>query len=117
MKSEPDKKTQRRLEREARTVRAMIHLYCEDHHGGAPLCAECRELLEYAEKRVLHCPHGIDKPNCKDCLIHCYREPRRTQIHAVMRYAGPRMMRKHPLMALHHLYVQWRRKKTVRKQP
>ncbi len=111
----PDPKTQRRLAFEARTVRAMMRIYCRDHHGGDSLCPDCQALLEYSEKRVSRCPHGIEKPNCKDCPIHCFREPQRSEIHAVMRYAGPRMLGKHPIMALHHLYVQWRRRKVQNK--
>lgn len=109
-----DKRAQRHLQREMRTTQAMLRIYCREVHGQAGLCPECEELLAYTEKRVMRCPHGVEKPNCRNCPIHCFREPQRTQIHAVMRYAGPRMLRHHPWMALRHLLKRWRRPKTKR---
>ncbi len=114
MPKEHDEKTQRRLRREAETVEAMIRIYCRDKHGGS-LCEECAALRDYSVHRVSRCPHGLAKPNCKDCTIHCFREPNRTHIHEVMRYAGPRMLRRHPLMAIRHLWVQWKTKRAGRR--
>ena len=98
MKREPA-----RLRRERRTVAAMVALACHDLHGGAGLCPECAELLEYAEARVRRCPFGDDKPVCASCPVHCYRSEPRERMRAVMRYAGPRMIWRHPLLALAHL--------------
>ncbi len=93
-----------RLVREIRTIRAMMRIYCKAHHSPAPpLCEDCRELLDYAEKRLAKCPHGADKPSCRDCTIHCYQEPQATQVREVMRYAGPRMIWRHPILAIRHL--------------
>ncbi len=92
----------RRIKREKHTVTLMIQLYCRDHHGG-PLCAECSTLLAYALARVETCPFGADKPVCSRCLVHCYRPALRERIREVMRYAGPRMTRHHPYLALRHL--------------
>ena len=39
---------QPRTKRESRTIEAMIHIYCRDHHkNGRDLCTECGELLDY----------------------------------------------------------------------
>jgi len=103
--------TSPRLERERRTVEAMIRLYCADHHGlddGAP-CAACRELADYARARLERCPFGGQKPTCARCPVHCYRPEMRERIRAVMRYAGPRMLLRHPAMALLHLVDGLRR--------
>lgn len=51
-----------KLATEFKTVKAMVEVYCKDHHGTkGELCAECRELLEYAEVRLDRCPYGEDK--------------------------------------------------------
>ncbi len=95
-----------RLRREAATLRAMIMLYCAHHHApsrGAP-CDECRDLLDYALRRLHACPFGAEKPVCSKCPVHCYSSRRRDQIRAVMRYAGPRMLKAHPWLALAHLW-------------
>lgn len=96
-------KASRRLERERRTVRAMVELYCAAHHGTDGLCAACGALADYADRRLDRCPYGPDKPTCVNCPIHCYRAEPREQMRAVMRFAGPRMLRTHPVLAVFHL--------------
>ena len=94
----------RRLARERRTLEAMIRLYCRGRHGtGGELCAECRELADYARARLHRCLFQERKPTCARCPVHCYRPEMRERIRAVMRYAGPRMLYRHPLLALAHL--------------
>ena len=94
----------RRLQREARTVAAMIRRYCRDrHHTTDGLCPECAELLAYAHRRLARCPFQEDKTTCGKCPVHCYAPGLRARIREVMRYAGPRMLLFHPLMALRHL--------------
>ncbi len=100
----PDKPLHPRLARERRTVAAMIGIYCRAKHGGAELCAECADLLVYGALRLEHCPYGGGKPPCQDCPKHCYAPARRARIQEVMRYAGPRMMTRHPWLALLHLW-------------
>ena len=96
--------TSRRMQREARTVEAMIRLYCRDHHRLATVpCTECSELLAYALQRLHHCPFQEDKTTCAMCPVHCYAPQRRERIRAVMRYAGPRMLWSRPVLALWHL--------------
>ncbi len=92
-----------RFFRERKTVRAMMDLYCADHHGAGALCRECAELAAYADRRLDLCPYGPDKPTCTNCPIHCYRPQPRERMREVMRYAGPRMLRKHPYLAVMHL--------------
>ncbi|MBI5240087.1 MAG: nitrous oxide-stimulated promoter family protein [Elusimicrobia bacterium] len=80
----------------------MIGIYCRAKHGGMDLCAECSDLLVYAANRLEHCGFGGDKPPCKDCPAHCYAPHRRARIQEVMRYAGPRLLKSHPYLALRH---------------
>ena len=93
-----------RIERERKTVVAMIRLYCHDNHGGEDeLCPECSELWDYALARLDRCPFRDNKPTCAKCPVHCYKPELRERIRAVMRYAGPRMLRRHPVLAVLHL--------------
>jgi hypothetical protein len=92
-----------RIAREKRTVAAMIEIYCRGHHGGnGTLCVECAALADYAFCRLDCCPFGADKTTCADCPIHCYKPAIRDQVKQVMRYAGPRMILRHPILALLH---------------
>jgi len=96
--------TDRRLLREQKTVSAMLGCYCRGMHGGrGPMCDECRSLLDYATTRLERCRFGGAKPVCAKCPIHCYQARRRAQMQQVMRYAGPRMLWRHPLLAIRHL--------------
>jgi hypothetical protein len=103
------KRTSRRIVREKKTVRAMVVLYCRDHHTTVGLCPECSELLVYAERRLDLCPYGSGKPACTACPIHCYRPEPRERMRDIMRYAGPRMLGEHPYLALRHLIDERRR--------
>ena len=92
-----------RLARELRTIAAMIGCYCEGHHDtAAALCPECRGLLDYAALRLERCRFGAEKPVCAKCPVHCYQPARREQVRTVMRYAGPRMLWRHPVLSLRH---------------
>ena len=102
-----------RIEREKRTVTAMIELYCHDRHAAAQgeLCQQCADLHAYAMQRLDRCPFQEGKTTCAKCAIHCYRPDRKEQIRTIMRYAGPRMMRSHPLLALRHLLKKFKKPK------
>jgi hypothetical protein len=98
-----------RLARELRTIAAMMRIWCRDHHGAAErnaqqLCAECATLLEYARQRLAGCPFGPEKPTCTKCPIHCYGKRQRAAVKDVMRYAGPRMLLRHPWLAIAHVF-------------
>ena len=96
-----------RIAREKRTIRAMIRIYCRGHHGRSKsICGECAELLDYALARLDRCPFGADKTACVDCKIHCYKPEMRDRVRGVMRYAGPRMLCSHPLLAILHAIDQ-----------
>jgi len=82
----------------------MICLYCQDHHGqDSELCYDCNELLVYALQRLAICPFQEQKPACNLCEVHCYSAAKREKVRQVMRYAGPRMLFRHPVLALRHL--------------
>ena len=107
--ADPEPRPPRRLAREEKTIAAMIALYCRDHHETAPhdsgdgLCPECADLLAYARLRLEKCRYGAEKPTCANCETHCYRPAMRERVREVMRYSGPRMLRRHPVLAVAHL--------------
>lgn len=97
-----------RLRREMKTLVVMTRIHCESRHGAEPrdgqgLCPACAGLVDYARKRLAACPFGPDKPTCVNCQIHCYGPKQREATREVMRYAGPRMLFKHPVLAIAHV--------------
>lgn len=99
-----------RRARERDTIEAMVRMYCRGHKhaGDAPLCPNCARLLAYATRRLIRCVFGDAKPTCADCTVHCYRADMREEIRVVMRWAGPRMLLRHPVLAVFHLIAEWR---------
>ncbi|MFR3451663.1 MAG: nitrous oxide-stimulated promoter family protein [Collinsella sp.] len=134
----------RKREREQEIVSQMIALYCKGNHSahgsaslrerggeirqmreGRPfgsgtsgerrdLCPECAELEAYAHARSERCPFMEEKTFCSNCTVHCYRPEMRERIRTVMRYAGPRMLFHHPVMAIRHMIESQRERRRVR---
>lgn len=98
-----DRPTTPRLLRELVTIEAMTRIYCADHHGTSVPCADCQALMTYASKRLAVCTFGEEKPVCAKCQVHCYGKSMREKVRDVMRYAGPRMIWRHPWLALMHV--------------
>jgi hypothetical protein len=95
-----------RIRQEMKTIKAMILLYCKKKHQSASLCNDCKALYYYAQQRLRRCPFQEKKPNCGQCVIHCYNKGMREKVVEVMRFAGPRMIVHYPLMALRHIKDQ-----------
>jgi hypothetical protein len=94
-----------RIERESKTVEVMIALYCHKHHVSSNgLCIEYFSLLEYAFLRLKKCPFQEGKTTCAKCPAHCYSPATRENIRSIMRYSGPRMLYRHPLATIWHLF-------------
>lgn len=129
----------RKREREQEIVSQMIALYCKGNHSAhrsAPLreqgdemrqvpegaalwerrdlCPECAELEAYAHARSERCPFMEEKTFCSNCTVHCYRPEMRERIRTVMRYAGPRMLFHHPVMAIRHMIESQRERQRIR---
>jgi hypothetical protein len=93
-----------RITREKKTVEHMIRLYCRGNHGiSGEFCDDCSELLTYARERLDECPFGEKKKTCAKCPVHCYDSGKRDEIRRVMRYSGPRMLPRHPWLAIMHI--------------
>jgi len=63
---------------------------------------ECRALLIYVQERMDSCPYQEGKPACSGCPVHCHKPAMRENIRQIMRYSGPRMLLRHPLLTLLH---------------
>lgn len=98
--------------RERKTIEVMVALYCHSYHRNDKLCSDCRELLDYALEHLEKCPFQEHKTTCVKCPVHCYKPVMRERVRAVMRYAGPRMSYRHPILALFH-FIDGLRKEPV----
>ncbi|MCW8994408.1 MAG: nitrous oxide-stimulated promoter family protein [Psychromonas sp.] len=91
---------------EYKTIKAMVTIYCPVHHHRpkkSDHCKKCADFLVYANEKLDRCPYGQNKPTCNKCPIHCYKKAQRQQAKEIMRYAGPRMLIWHPILAVKHL--------------
>lgn len=89
------------------TMEAIGRIYCRGNHKNrqcdqSGMCPECRLAIEETLERTATCPKG-HVGNCEDCDIHCQRGEAQENIKRIMRYAAPRMMFRHPLMAARYL--------------
>jgi hypothetical protein len=102
-----------RLQREWRTMQAMMAIYCAGHGhvrtAGKSFCAGCTGFLDYAARRLEKCPYGPAKPTCAKCPIHCYKPQPREFARQMMRYSGPRMLLWHPWLSMMHFVDKARR--------
>jgi hypothetical protein len=98
-----------RMQRENKTIDVMIAMYCHDIHGKSEPCPQCLELQDYAHEKLEKCPFQERKTSCAKCPVHCYQPEMRARVRAVMRYSGPRMIYRHPVLAISHL-IDSRRK-------
>jgi len=90
--------------RDRKAIELMLRLYCKNKHQPSnSLCSACRDLLEYAHGRLDHCKYYPRKKACSKCASPCYKPSVRQEMREVMRYAGPRLLYTHPIVALRHL--------------
>jgi len=104
-----------RIEREKKTVEKMIGIYCRLKHNSDVLCNDCQIILEYAHNKLDNCPYSIEKPACNVCPIHCYRHEEKVQIREIMRFSGPKMLSRHPYLAVRHLMDKRKEVKELKK--
>lgn len=81
----------------------MIALYQRACPDAVSNVAHYAELYAYAEKRLDKCVFGEEKPACKQCPVHCYQPAKREEMKQIMRWAGPRMLWRHPVLTVRHL--------------
>ncbi|MDF7680134.1 nitrous oxide-stimulated promoter family protein [Enterobacteriaceae bacterium ESL0689] len=92
-----------RIKREKRTIQKMILLYQHRSPDAIADAEHYQTLNDYADKRLDKCIFGEQKPACKQCPLHCYQPAKRDEMKQIMRWAGPRMIWRHPLLTVLHL--------------
>ena len=107
---------QSKREREKETVSLMISIYCRNKHGSKTLCPDCAALDTYARQRSDKCPFMETKTFCSNCKVHCYKPDMREKIREVMRFSGPRMIFRHPVMAIRHVIETKKEQKRLEEQ-
>ena len=89
----------------------MIGIYCHGHgHSASGICSDCGSLLRYACGRIESCPcNAASKPVCGLCRNNCFTTDMYRQFTGIMRYSGSRMMLRHPLLTMAHVWdaVKW----------
>ncbi|ETT01065.1 YbgA-like uncharacterized protein [Providencia alcalifaciens] len=93
----------KRISREIVTIEKMIKIYEKAHPAPEDNPEHYQILFSYAVKRLNKCRYGEEKPACKQCPIHCYQPKQREQMKIIMRWAGPKMLYHHPILAIRHL--------------
>ncbi|QLQ96400.1 nitrous oxide-stimulated promoter family protein [Providencia alcalifaciens] len=93
----------KRISREIVTIEKMIKIYEKSHPAPDDNPEYYQTLFSYAVKRLEKCRYGEAKPACKQCPIHCYQPKQREQMKIIMRWAGPKMLYSHPILAICHL--------------
>ena len=93
----------KRIFREIVTIEKMIKIYKKSHPAPDDNPEYYQTLFSYAVKRLEKCRYGEAKPACKQCPIHCYQPKQREQMKIIMRWAGPKMLYSHPILAIRHL--------------
>lgn len=86
---------------EIRLMEVMIQVYYYKQED--PLIPADR-MLNYARTRLEFCQFGEQKTTCQKCPVHCYQPKYREQMKKIMRYSGPRMLFKHPILTFKHAY-------------
>jgi hypothetical protein len=93
------------VKREKSTIEKMITIYCRGHrHSASGMCVDCEVVLRYAYERIDRCPfNASNKPACGLCRTNCFTPDMQLNFNRIMRYAGPRMMIRHPFLTLAHI--------------
>lgn len=85
------------------TIQRMIALYQRRCPEAQADNAHYQALNAYADMRLDKCVFGENKPACKQCPVHCYQPAKREEMKQIMRWAGPRMLWRHPILTVRHL--------------
>ncbi|MCD8040815.1 MAG: nitrous oxide-stimulated promoter family protein [Clostridia bacterium] len=112
-----EQKDLQKWNREKKLIPVMIKKFCRGKHKTkGDMCAECRQLCDYALFRLEKCPFKVNKQFCSFCKVHCYKPDMRQKIKDVMRYSGPRMLFSHPIFAISHVVQMIKYKRSQKKE-
>ncbi|MBN2510555.1 MAG: nitrous oxide-stimulated promoter family protein [Spirochaetales bacterium] len=92
----------------------MHCIYCRGVHnnvtGNGSLCDACDDLFRYSIERTRSCKWKEKGRLCSACEVHCFSKEKRAAILQIMRYAGPRLVFTHPLLAFRYLILKQKQK-------
>ncbi|MFR7871750.1 MAG: nitrous oxide-stimulated promoter family protein [Fenollaria timonensis] len=75
----------------------------------------CYELIMKAFRHTERCPHSFYKTFCHQCPTTCYKLTDLEQIEPIMKYAGRKIILKHPIMGLKFVINLIRSKNLINK--
>ena len=95
----------RQMQKDCRVIAAFTEIWCSGHrheqrravslpgrHKPFQLCQACADLVAYAVTKRIKCPLEPEKPDCKQCAIHCYAPAQRARVRQIMAWSGRRMI-------------------------
>jgi Nitrous oxide-stimulated promoter len=86
------------------TIQMMIELYCRNNHRNTIyLCDDCSKLLSNATTLINNCPYS-PKPACGACKNNCFSVEHKKRMKQVMKYSGPKMLFRHPILTIKHIW-------------
>jgi hypothetical protein len=104
------------IKREKKMVKAMVKIYCENHHHTKnSLCPECIELRDYVIKRLENCRYQKKKPVCGRCGLKCYNNELKDSAEKMFMYSGPRMFFKNPILGIQHICDSFKNNNQLKK--
>ena len=101
-----DRAPRGRRAREFKMIAAMLRMYCRTHHNLKDTLRSASNVPSFARLcapalGALRVRRG--QPTCAKCTVHCYKASMRERVRVVMRWAGPRMLWHHPLLAIRRM--------------
>lgn len=95
-------KAEKKLEKS--TIEKIAGIYCSNKHGvTGVLCYDCSKLLADTIHLVNKCPYS-PKPACGACKTNCFSVEHKRKMNQVMKYSGARMLFRHPILTINHLW-------------
>lgn len=85
---------------EMKLMNRMVALYYKNKANDFTISE--KRMQSYAINRLASCRFGEEKTTCRKCPVHCYQEKYRLQMKKIMRYSGPKMLIRHPVLCMQH---------------
>ena len=79
------------------------------------LCPECLDLVKESAKHTNRCRHLAYKTFCHHCPTPCYAQSAREKIRPIMRYSGPRIMTRHPVLGVQYMVLTARHARIIKR--
>ena len=89
----------------------MIKIFCKGNHpddnsnNSSNLCNMCHDMEKYIHNRIDYC-----KQNnffCAYCDNKCHPMDKSDYLKKIMRYSGPRILKKYPIMSIKHFLKKY----------